>query len=105
MIKHTLFFRFKPEIGARQRRQLLDEQSTFPQLFPWMRNFAMGRNISERDDTYEYALSVEFDSQQDLDRYLKSAEHEAHVTQRFRPLIASRAIVSFVADMGADPTP
>jgi len=97
MIKHTLFYRFRPDVPEDRRRRLLELQKDFPRIFPWMRNFALGRNISERDDSYEYALTVEFDTREDLDRYLRSDEHERHVKDEFRPLIESRAIVSFVA--------
>jgi hypothetical protein len=96
MIKHTLFFRFKPEATQAQRDALLAEYVDFPKQFPWMKNFSIGRNISERDDTFDYAFSIEFDSQADLDRYLRSNEHEEHVVQRFRPIVEQRAIVSFV---------
>ncbi|MFA5487962.1 MAG: Dabb family protein [Candidimonas sp.] len=96
MIKHTLFFRFKPEATQAQRDALLAEYVDFPKQFPWMKNFSIGRNISERDDTFDYAFSIEFDSRADLDRYLRSNEHEEHVVQRFRPIVEQRAIVSFV---------
>lgn len=96
MIKHTLFYRFRPEVSEESRRRVLDLQKDFPKIFPWMRNFSLGRNISERDDTYQYALTVEFDTREDMDRYLHSEEHERHVVEEFRPLIESRAIVSFV---------
>lgn len=96
MVKHTLFFSFKPDVPEPARQALLQEHLGFPAVFPWMRNFALGRNISERDRTYEYAFTIDFDSEDDLRRYLSSAEHEAHVVERFRPLISVRAIVSFV---------
>ncbi|NYT44308.1 Dabb family protein [Alcaligenaceae bacterium] len=98
MIKHTLFFRFKPEATEAERKALLAEYQGFPKVFPWMRNFSIGRNISERDSSFEYAFSIEFDNREDLDRYLLSEEHERHVVERFRPLVAARAIVSFVPD-------
>ena len=44
---------------------------------------------------------LEFDSEAELKAYLNSREHEEHVTQRFRPLIASRAIVSYEVAHGA----
>lgn len=95
MIRHTVFFRFKPEVPAEARQKLLKEYTTFPAQFPAMRNFTLGENRSERDDTFEYAFSVEFDSEDELKQYLNSREHEEHVVERFRPLIAQRAIVSY----------
>ena len=66
-----------------------------------MRNFTIGRNISERDGTFEYAFSVEFGNETELKNYLNSPEHEEHVVERFRPLISARAIVSYEVAEGA----
>jgi hypothetical protein len=95
MIKHMLMFRFRADISEEKRTALLKEYRGFPKQFPWMKNFTLGRNISQRDPTYEYAFSIDFESQADLDRYLSSAEHEEHVVMRFRPAIEARAIVSY----------
>lgn len=95
MIKHTVMFRFKDDAPEDKKKILLDEYMTFPRKFPMMRNFSFGRNVSERDQTYEYAFSVEFESMAHLKEYLSSEEHEAHVTERFRPIVKDRAISSF----------
>ena len=101
MIRHMVLFAFKPEVDAERRVRLLREYTTFPALHPAMRNFTLGRNISERDQTFEYAFTVEFGSSAELKAYLNSREHEEHVVERFRPLIASRAIVSYEVADGA----
>lgn len=101
MIKHMVLFRFRPEVEAEKRDALLREYVSFPQTHTKMRNFTLGRNISRRDSTYEYAFTVEFDSETDLRAYLDSPEHEEHVVQRFRPLIEARAIVSYEVRAGA----
>ena len=65
-----------------------------------MRRFALGANISRRDDTFSHAFSVEFETEDELVAYLDSEEHEEFVRERFRPRVEARAIVSFVADTG-----
>ena len=95
MIKHTVFFRFREDAPERQKQDLLAEYARFPNIFPTMRNFSIGRNTSERDQTFEYAFSVEFASEEALKSYLASAAHEEHVVQRFRPIVSARAIVSY----------
>ena len=95
MIKHTVMFRFKDDAPEDKKKILLDEYMTFPKKFPTMRNFSFGRNVSERDQTYEYAFCVEFETMQDLKDYLSSHEHEEHVVERFRPIVAARSISSF----------
>jgi len=95
MIKHVVAFRFKEGVSDERRHKLLEEYNGFPIKFPEMRNFSIGKNISQRDNTFEYAFSVEFDDEAALKRYLSSAEHEDHVVNRFRPVIHARAIVSY----------
>jgi len=100
MIRHTVFFTFKADIDEARRRALLAEYPTFPAQFPSMKNFTLGRNISERDSTFEYAFSVDFEHEHELKDYLNSPQHEEHVVERFRPLIAARAIVSYEVEPG-----
>ena len=95
MIRHIVAFRFKPDAPEHLKTALLAEYKTFPAQYPAMRNFQAGRNISQRDDMFEYGFTVEFETEAALKAYLNSASHEAHVRERFRPLIAARAIVSF----------
>lgn len=95
MIRHLLTFNFRPEATRAQRQELLDELGTFPSIYPSMRNWTLGRNISRRDDTYEWAFVVDFDSEDDLVAYLDSETHERFVAERWKPLVTDRAIVSF----------
>ena len=97
MIKHTVMFRFRKDAPEDKKKQLLDEYMQFPRKFPSMRNFAFGENISERDQTYEYAFSVEFETEEALKEYLASDAHEEHVVERFRPIVEQRSIASFKA--------
>ncbi|MCO5090934.1 Dabb family protein [Bosea sp. (in: a-proteobacteria)] len=101
MIRHSVLFSFKPTADKAACDALLREYVTFPQVHKNMRNFTLGKNISERDQTFQYAFSVDFDNEQDLKDYLNSREHEEHVVERFRPLISGRAIVSYEVADGA----
>lgn len=102
MIRHVVAFSFRPDVGDAERQALLDELNRFPAAFPAMRRWALGQNISRRDDTFTHAFSVEFASEAELVAYLDSAAHERFVQERFRPLIGSRAIVSFEVPDGAE---
>lgn len=97
MIRHVVAFRFRPELPEPERAALLAELEALPGRFPAMRRFALGPNISRRDDTFSHAFSVEFDTEVELVAYLDSEEHERFVRERFRPLVEARAIVSFTA--------
>lgn len=95
MIKHIVMFRFRSDLDDGTRAALIEEYKSFPKTFPSMRNFSFGTNKSERDNTFEYAFSVEFENKSALKAYLSSKEHEEHVVERFRPALQSRAIVSY----------
>lgn len=97
MIRHVVAFSLREDLPDEEREALLQELAELPRHFPAMRRFAIGENISRRDDTFAYAFSVEFGSEEELVAYLDSARHEAFVAERFRPSITRRAIVSFEA--------
>jgi hypothetical protein len=97
VIRHIVLFRFGDDVAEHQRRQLLDELATFPDRFPTMQGWALGENISQRDDTFTHGFTVEFATEKDLRSYLDSDEHERFVRESWRPIIARRAIVSFDA--------
>lgn len=92
-----VLFTFKPEAAPDRIAALLDEYARFPDIHRGMRNFSIGRNISERDQSYEWAFSVDFANEEALKAYLNSPEHEQHVVERFRPIIEKRAIASYRA--------
>jgi catechol 2,3-dioxygenase-like lactoylglutathione lyase family enzyme len=95
MIRHTLSFRFKDEVPDEARAAVLAELSTFPERYPAMRNWSMGRNISTRDSTFTHSMSVEFDTNDELLAYLSSDSHERFVRQAWQPVIAQQVIVSY----------
>lgn len=95
MIKHVVAFTFKPEVGAEKVAQILAELDTFPARYGAMRDWSAGQNISTRDQTFTHVFSVEFAAAEELLAYLHSESHEAFVRERWRPVIARQAIVSY----------
>jgi len=95
MIRHMLFFSFAPHVDGRSRDGLLADLRALPQSFPAIRDFELGINLSSRDRTFEYGMTMTFAELGELEAYLTSDIHEAFVATSFRPLIESRAIVSF----------
>lgn len=95
MIRHMLLFSFGREVRDAARTVLLEQLRGLPDLFPVIRGFELGPNLSSRDDTYEYGMTMTFDDVAAMEGYLTSEVHETFVATRFRPLVARRAIVSF----------
>lgn len=103
MIRHIVTFTFAPDVPEAGRRSLLDELETFPDRFPAMRGWSLGRNVSQRDDTYEWAFVVDFADEASLLAYLNSEPHETFVAERWRPVVARRAITTYAVP-GAEAT-
>ena len=97
MIRHILLFSFRDDASAAARQAMLDEFAAFPAHFKQMRDWQLGANASERDQSFSHAMTVRFDSKTELDSYLRSEKHERFVETRFKPLIAKRAIATFEA--------
>ena len=95
MIKHMVLFRFKPETPAEIQDALLQSMRELPTHFPAMKRFGLGVNVSERDQKYSHAMTIEFDTMEELKAYLNSDYHEGSTAKRFRPVIQERAIVSY----------
>lgn len=97
MIRHTLSFRFADEVDVQLRDETLAALREFPGLYPSMRGFVLGENISNRDSRFSHTMTVDFDTEDDLLAYLGSDSHEAFVRERWRPVIDQQAITSIHA--------
>jgi 2,3-dihydroxy-p-cumate/2,3-dihydroxybenzoate 3,4-dioxygenase len=94
MIRHVVLFEFRKDVSASEIERVLAGLRDFPSRYPAMRRFHVGKNISRRDRTFSYAMTVEFDSIEDLEAYLGSEYHEHFVNECFRPNIERRAIAT-----------
>lgn len=96
MIRHIVTFTFSPDAPEADCAAVRDELETFPDRFPAMRGWSLGRNISGRDDTFEWAFVVDFADEDALLAYLGSEAHETFVAERWKPVVARRAITTYV---------
>jgi 2,3-dihydroxy-p-cumate/2,3-dihydroxybenzoate 3,4-dioxygenase len=94
MVRHMLVFSFKPTVGDDESRAMLNDLAAFPDRYTKMRGMQIGQNISHRDNRFSHGMTLYFENEDDLDEYLQSEFHEQFVRERFRPLIAERAIVT-----------
>lgn len=95
VIKHLVAFRFNEDLDPETVESVLAELATFPTLYPSMKRWALGRNISTRDDSMSHAFVVEFNSEDELLAYLHSDHHETFVREKWRGIVKRQAIVSF----------
>jgi Stress responsive A/B Barrel Domain len=76
MIKHVVFFNFKPEATGEQRREIIKALEGLPGQIDVIRDLSMGLNVVESKRAWDFALIVSFDDMSGLDVY---ANHPAHV--------------------------
>ena len=95
MIRHTVLFRFRAWTTNQDREAVLSGLAKLPSMFPAMRSFGMGPNISQRDQTFSHVMTMEFEDRDQLEGYLNSPAHEMFVSDHFRPNVEQRAIASY----------
>lgn len=95
MIRHMVLFTFKSDIDQKAKAAVLDGLAELPRHFPQMRQFGLGENFNERDQTFSHVMTIEFETREQLLDYLNSERHEEFVKVVFRPSIERRAIASY----------
>ena len=98
MIKHVVMWSFADHATPDERRTAMAELNAFADVYPQVRGWSFGENVSERDHTYQYAFVAEFDTRDDLTTYMEDPGHREFVQLRWRHLIARQAIVSLDVD-------
>ena len=80
MIKHIVFFRLKEQQDQELKQQQLLKLKNFLESLKdkisWIRNIEVGINYSTRDIAYDLALISDFNSNEDLEKYISHPEHQ-----------------------------
>ena len=76
MIRHIVFFKFKPETTDTQIEKLEFGLSSLPAMIPQIKSFEFGRDIVRSDRSYDFALNSAFDSLEAMNEY---QVHPAHI--------------------------
>lgn len=80
MIKHIVFFKFKPEATPAQRQQMVDALNALPRLIPEIKGWKMETSVPGRPERfYHVGLFSEFKDVAALDRYIAHPEHQSVV--------------------------
>jgi hypothetical protein len=76
MIKHVVFFKFKPEVSADQRRSILDQLRALPDKIDVIRSFEIGEDIMRSPRAWDAVEIATYDDLGALETYTR---HEDHV--------------------------
>jgi len=84
MLKHLVFFKFKPETTDAQIDELAERLGNLPEVIAEIKEFVFGRDIVRSERSYDFALVSLFDDMDALQRYQVHPDHQAvlaHVKQ------------------------
>ena len=76
MIKHVVFFKFKPEADDAERKAGLDGLRALPGKIEVIRKYEIGENVLPSPRAWDAVLIGEYDDLSALDIY---SRHDAHV--------------------------
>jgi hypothetical protein len=94
MIKHVVAFRLK-EVSAEQEDAMLAAFRALEGQIPELHAFTIGRNVSDRDQTYTHCLVAEMDDMDAVGRYLVHPAHKAAVDDHLAPIMEHRIVVDY----------
>jgi hypothetical protein len=77
MIKHVVFFKFRPETSDSERKAVLNELRALPDKIDVIREFEVGEDILRSARAWDAVLISTFDDLEALQRY---ARHDDHLT-------------------------
>jgi hypothetical protein len=94
MLKHVVFFKFKPETGAAEIADLEQSLRALPAVIPEIREFIVGRDVVRSERSYDLALISGFDDLAAMSRYQVHPDHQV-VIAKVKALCAGVVAVDF----------
>ena len=104
MVRHIVFFKFKPEITDADRDWVFNLIRTAVAKIPQARNFGIGKQLEPSQEWYKerlatdfvWGLSADFDSEDDLYTYQKHPLH-METLQELGKRISERKVYDLVS--------
>jgi len=81
MIRHLIFFKFKPDVEKSAVQGALESLRALPAQISAIKKFEVGENIIQSARSWDAALIGEYESLPALDEYIKHEAHQAVVAQ------------------------
>jgi hypothetical protein len=75
MIKHVVFFKFKPEASSRDRKQVLDELRALREKIDVIRDFEVGEDVLGSPRSWDAVLVASYDDLAALQQYQRHDDH------------------------------
>ena len=75
MIKHVVFFKFKPEASVDKRRSVLNQLRALPEKIDVIRSFEVGEDIMRSPRAWDMVEIATYDDLQALETYTRHPDH------------------------------
>lgn len=75
MIRHVVFFKFKPEAGPAERRAVLEQLRALPDKIDVIRSFEVGEDIMHLPRSWDMVEIATYDDLGALDTYTRHPDH------------------------------
>lgn len=95
MIRHCVMFTFNDGTTEEQKEAVRGALHRLPDLIPEIRAYRFGDDLGLREDTYDFAVTADFD---DVDSFLVYRDHPDHqkaIAEFFNPIVQTRVAVQF----------
>jgi hypothetical protein len=96
MLRHVVFFKFKPEVAAQDRQAFLGHLRGLSAKIPQIVSSEVGEDILGTPRSYHVALVSTFAGRDALDAYSKHPDHQP-VIARAREICEAIAAVDYLA--------
>jgi hypothetical protein len=94
MIRHTVVFKLKHATGSESELDFLQVSQKLADI-PVVKNFECLRQISEKN-SFDFGLSMEFDSPEDYQVYNSHPDHVQYVQTRWIPEVIDFMEIDYI---------
>jgi len=85
MVEHLVFFKFKPEVGVDQRKDVAAALVALKNIVPGVVDITCGENFTSRSQGHQLGLFVRVESKEALDTYINHPAHKEVAETMIKP--------------------
>jgi len=94
MVKHVVFFKFKPEVKQSDIVELEKGLAGLPPAIPEIQEYVFGRDVIHSERSYDFALVSGFADLDAMERYQKHPNH-LRVVEVVKRITSTILVVDF----------
>lgn len=79
MIRHIVFFKFKPGITEKQKNKLSADLQALKDKIPFIKRLEVGFDIGRKPNSFDLVLNTDFNTWADVENYGAHPDHVAVV--------------------------